>query len=362
MSLAARIRERIRLEGPMSVAEYMTLALLDPTHGYYPTRDPRDPGLGEGGDFITAPEISQMFGELLGLWVLQSWRDMGAPPQVQLVELGPGRGTLMADVLRSVRLDPALLGALSIHLVEASAALQAVQGRTLALSPAPVTMHERLEEVPHAPTLILGNEFLDCLPIRQLIRRGETWRERVITDAGGELAFAESTSGPGALHVPDLDAEEGDLLEVRPATAQLADQLAERFARYPGRALFIDYGPAETEFGDTLQALRRHEKVDPLAAPGEADLTSRVDFAQVAHEARAAGLTVHGPVTQAAFLSRLGLEVRASALARANPDAQATLARQLHRLTAPDEMGQLFKAICLSAVNLPTPLGFEAPA
>ena len=361
MSLKTRIAERIRTGGPMSVAEYMALALLDPTDGYYPTRDP----LGADADFITAPEISQMFGEVLGLWVLQSWRDMGAPPHLALVELGPGKGTLMSDMLRSVRLDPALGRAVSVHLVEASPALEAVQGRTLAALPCPVLWHSSLDAVPPAPSLIVGNEFLDCLPVRQFVRRGASWRERGVTLAGGELAFAESTTGPVAANVPELttasDASEGELLEVRPATAQLLAQLAARFEAHPGRALFIDYGPAETEFGDTLQAIRGHEKVDPLEAPGEADLTARVDFGALAREARAEGLDVAGPVSQAALLSRLGIEVRAATLARANPSSKDVLFRQLARLTgdeASEGMGQLFKAICLSAAGLPGPLGF----
>ena len=338
----------------MSVAEYMTLCLLDPTDGYYPTRDP----LGSDGDFITAPEISQMFGELLGLFVLQSWRDMGSPSPVALVELGPGTGKMMADALRTARLDPGFLNAATVHLVEASPALQAVQGRELSHTPVPVLWHTSLDALPRMPLILLGNEYLDCLPIRQLIRRGDGWRERVVTLQGDDLAFAQSTSGPGTLAVPEVLADEGDLLELRPATAQTIATLAERLHTHPGRALFIDYGPTDTEFGDTLQALKRHEKVDPLDTPGDADLTARVDFGQLAREATAANLAVSGPVTQAALLSRLGLEVRASALLRANPAAKDTLVRQLHRLTDADEMGTLFKAICLSSPNLPTPLGF----
>jgi len=351
MSLKSRIAERIRLEGPMSIAEYMTLCLLDPVDGYYPTRDP----LGSEGDFITAPEISQMFGELLGLWVLQSWRDLGAPSPIQLIELGPGRGVMMSDMLRTLALDPAFLGAAQIHLVEASPALQAVQGQSLSASPIPVLWHNNLTDIPPGSSLILGNEFLDCLPIRQFVSRSGTWRERVITWQGGDLAFAQSTGS-----VPDItiEAEEGDLLEVCPAMPQLIDTLASRFTAYPGRALFLDYGPTKTEFGDTLQALKRHQKVDPLDDPGNADLTARVDFEALTNAAIQAGLAVSGPAIQAAFLSRLGLEVRASALVRANPNSKDTIARQLHRLTAKDEMGQLFKAISISSPNLPQPLGF----
>ena len=365
MSLKTRIVERIRTGGPMSVAEYMTLCLLDPVDGYYPTRDPLDPGLGEGGDFITAPEISQMFGEVIGLWALQCWRDLGSPPRVRLVELGPGRGTLMADVLRSFRLDPAAMRAASVHLVEASSALQAVQADTLKMVPCPVDWHDRLEDVPEGESIILGNEFLDCLPVRQFIQTEDGqrsgWRERVVTLEGDELAFAQGTATAEGVTLPvhNSEADAGQLLEVRPSVEQLVDTLAARFAKRPGRALFIDYGPAETSFGDTLQAIVRHEKVDPLADPGNADLTARVDFEALREMANAAELDVAGPATQAAFLSRLGIEVRASALARANPDSQALLGRQLKRLTGADEMGELFKAVCVSAPGLPEPLGFD---
>ena len=340
----------------MSVAEYMTLCLLDPTDGYYPTRDP----LGSDGDFITAPEISQMFGELLGLFVLQSWRDMGSPSPVALAELGPGTGKMMADILRTARLDPGFLNAATVHLVEASPALQAVQGGELSHTPVPVLWHDSLEALPRMPLILIGNEYLDCLPIRQLVRRSDGWRERVVTIQGDALAFAQSSTPhpEEARSTVSKYPDEGDLLELRPATAQVVASLADRLHAHPGRALFIDYGPADTEFGDTLQALKRHEKVDPLDTPGDADLTARVDFGQLAREAEAAGLAVSGPVTQAALLSRLGLEVRASALLRANPAAKPALARQLHRLTDAEEMGTLFKAICLSSPGLPAPLGF----
>ena len=349
----------------MSVAEYMTLCLLDPVDGYYPTRDPRDPGLGEGGDFITAPEISQMFGEVIGLWALQCWRDLGSPPRVRLVELGPGRGTLMADMLRSFRLDPAAQRAVSVHLVEASSALQAVQAEALKMMPCPVDWHDTLQDVPDGESIILGNEFLDCLPVRQFIQTEDGqrsgWRERVVTLDGDELVFAQGTATAEGVTLPvhNSEADAGELLEVRPSVEQLMDALAVRFAKRPGRALFIDYGPAETEFGDTLQAIVRHEKVDPLADPGNADLTARVDFEALCEMAEAAELDVAGPATQAAFLSRLGIEVRASALARANPDSQGLLGRQLKRLTGADAMGELFKAVCVSAPGLPEPLGFS---
>ena len=355
--LHTRLLARIRETGPLSVAEYMTLCLLDPVDGYYPTRDP----LGVDGDFVTAPEISQMFGEALGLWVVQAWQDIGAPDRFNLVELGPGRGVMMADMLRAMRLSPPCFAACDVTLVEASAALQAVQAKTLGPSEARVAWAKRLEDVSDAPTLIVGNEFLDCLPIRQFVRTDGAWSERRVGAEDGDLRFEiDGRPAPTAL-VADLpDAEDGALLEVCPASAQIVDHLAERFAAQPGRALFIDYGPAETEFGDTLQAIVRHEKVDPLADPGNADLTARVDFEALREMANAAELDVAGPATQAAFLSRLGIEVRASALARANPDSQALLGRQLKRLTGAEEMGELFKAVCVSAPGLPEPLGFGA--
>lgn len=364
--LSKRLKARIRDTGPMSVAEFMTLCLLDPVDGYYPTRDP----LGSEGDFITAPEISQMFGECLGLWVVQSWVDLGRPARFNLVELGPGRGVMMADMLKAVALEPDCLKAAQIILVEASAALEAVQARTLGRSGAQVSWADRLEAVDDAPCLIVGNEFLDCLPIRQFVCTdpfaGEKgWSERRVGVADDQLRFetdgqaapsAVTTTFPGT-HV---DARKDNLLEICPASAQLVDHLQSRFAATPGRALFIDYGPETTEFGDTLQALKRHEKVGVFSAPGDTDLTARVDFEGLRALADAAGLTTDGALAQRTFLSRLGIEVRAMSLLRSNPDARPKLLRQLHRLLDDDEMGQLFKAICLSAPDLPTPLGFNA--
>lgn len=365
-ALAQRLKARIRDAGPMSVAEYMTLCLLDPVDGYYPTRDP----LGSDGDFITAPEISQMFGECLGLWVVQSWVDLGRPARFNLIELGPGRGVMMADMLKAVALEPHCLKAAQIILVEASAALQAVQAKTLGLSGAQVSWADRLEDVDDAPCLIIANEFLDCLPIRQFVctdpfAGDKGWSERRVgvlddclrfeTDAQAAAQSLTSTF-PGTHSDPRQD----DLLEICPASAQLVDHLQRRFTATSGRALFIDYGPETTEFGDTLQALKRHEKVGVFSAPGESDLTARVDFAGLKSLANAAELTTVGPLTQRTFLSRLGIELRAMALLRGNPDARPKLLRQLHRLLDEDEMGQLFKAICLSAPDLPPPLGFDA--
>jgi NADH dehydrogenase [ubiquinone] 1 alpha subcomplex assembly factor 7 len=363
-ALSKRIKARIRDTGPMSVAEYMTLCLLDPVDGYYPTRDP----LGSEGDFITAPEISQMFGECLGLWVVQSWIDLGRPARFNLVELGPGRGVMMADILKAVALEPNCLKAAQIILVEASAALQAVQAKTLGMSGALVSWADRLEEVDDAPCLIVGNEFLDCLPIRQFIctdpfAGDKGWSERLVGVSDDQLRFETD----GQIAPPSLTAtfpgthsaaRKDELLEICPANAQLVDHLKERFATTSGRALFIDYGPETTEFGDTLQALKRHEKVGVFSAPGDTDLTARVDFEGLKAMADAANLSTHGPVAQRTYLSKLGVEVRAMALLRGNPDARPKLLRQLHRLLDEDEMGLLFKTISISAPDLPIPLGF----
>jgi len=365
-SLEEKLINRIREAGPISVAEYMTLCLLDPVQGYYPTRDP----LGAEGDFITAPEISQMFGEVLGLWCVQSWIDLGRPGTLHLIEYGPGRGIMMSDMLRAASLDAGFKAAVQVWLIEASSALEAVQGRTLVGAGVPIQWAARLEDVPAGPSLIIGNEFLDCLPIQQLICNDpfagkDGWVERRVgLDTEDRLCFVK-IDGPAASILTDKlpkgaqDARKDDLLETCPSTAQIVDRLVARFEAHPGRALFIDYGPEDTEFGDTLQALKRHEKVGVFSDPGNTDLTARVDFAALSETAQAAGLSASTAVPQREFLSKLGLEMRAVALIRAKPDAKPVIARQLHRLTDAAEMGELFKAMCLSSSGLPDPLGLR---
>lgn len=366
--LKTRLIKRIKSQGPISVAEYMTLCLLDPVDGYYPTRDP----LGSDGDFITAPEISQMFGELLGLWAVQSWQDMGRPQAVHLVELGPGRGIMMSDMLRAAQLDPAFLNAVRVTLIEASAALEAVQAKTLADSPVAVNWVKDLTALPEGPAIIIGNEFLDCLPIRQFIQRdpfagAKGWHERMVTlnpEDENALMFAVSPEPISEIVQRSLPEDQKDaradaLLEVCPASTQILDQLKSRFERDAGRALFIDYGPEITEFGDTLQALKRHKKVGEFSDPGNTDLTARVDFGALIETAKAIGLDGAGPVSQRELLSKLGLELRAVALTRAKPDAKEKIARQLHRLTDSGEMGDLFKAVCFQSDGLSVPLGFR---
>lgn len=353
----------------MSVAEYMTLCLLDPKHGYYPTRDP----LGSDGDFITAPEISQMFGEVLGLWVIQCWKDMGSPGGFNLVELGPGRGIMMSDMLRAINLAPDCMENLSVYLIEASAALQAVQGKSLENSPAHVFWVNSLDEVPLGPTVIIGNEYLDCLPIRQFVQTDRFaelsgWRERVVTldPDTDELTFALSTepiSEALAASFPQAQdtAKNDELLEVCPAAQQTLDTIADKFRMSPGRALFIDYGPEITEFGDTLQALKRHEKVGVFSDPGNTDLTARVDFSALCEFAESLDLPYMPAVPQNEFLSKLGIEMRAASLAKAKPESKAKIARQLERLTGEDHMGQLFKAVCFQSNGIGIPLGFRNP-
>lgn len=357
--IADRIRNRIRDTGPISIASFMTEALFDPTEGFYATKDP----IGAGADFITAPEISQMFGELMGLWIMQSWDDLGRPQRFNLVEMGPGRGTMMSDILRTGRALPDFLEAVHVYLIEASAALKSVQAKTLGTSGVQTSWVQRLDQVPQGPCLIIGNEFLDCLPIRQAIKIDGHWYERMVGLVDERLSFVRGPQlNTDIQPIPDslLDAQDGALVELRPGDEQVLDQLAEHFRTSPGRALFIDYGPADSEIGDTLQAIRQHEKIEPLDQPGTADLTARVDFGQLARNARALGLRVAGPVAQGMFLNELGIEARAAALCQHAPEKRAQIARQLWRLTDPEEMGELFKLIVLDHDSLPPPPGFTA--
>jgi SAM-dependent MidA family methyltransferase len=342
----------------MSVDRYMEICLHDPDAGYYAVR----PGLGEAGDFITAPLVSQMFGELLGIWAAETWDRLGRPPRVRLVELGPGSGVMIGDVLRAARRAAGFVQACELWLVETSAPLRARQAAALEAS-APggsvdVRWATRLEEVPvDAPAIILANEFLDCLPISQAVLTPVGWRRRRIgLSAAGDLTFvaAEAVAPPPGC----ADAPLGTVGEWSDALAAVGAAVGMRMAGGGGAALFIDYGRDAPGPGDTLQALRRHRKESALANPGRADLTAHVDFPTFLASAAAVGAEV-GPIrTQADFLESLGLRVRAAALANARPDASATIARQLHRLTAPDQMGALFKVAVAHQPGLAAP-GFD---
>jgi NADH dehydrogenase [ubiquinone] 1 alpha subcomplex assembly factor 7 len=356
-ALTALLAQRIRDAGPLGIDEYMAAALADPEHGYYATRDP----LGAAGDFVTAPEVSQLFGELVGLWCIDNWVRMGRPDPVILAELGPGRGTLMADLLRASRIAPDFRGALRLHLVERNPVLRAKQAA--ALNEAGPRWHESIDTLPEGPLLLVGNEFLDALPIRQLVRRSDGWHERrVALGQDGALAFTlAATPEAGAAIPPALSgAAPGSLCEIRPAATALAGSLGARLSRQGGVALFIDYGHATSACGDTLQAVKGHRRHDVLADPGTADLTAHVDFAAFAAAAAAAGARAWGPVTQGAFLVALGLATRAAALKqRATPAQAAALDAACRRLIEPEEMGTLFKVLALAHPALAAPAGLS---
>jgi SAM-dependent MidA family methyltransferase len=310
--------------------------------------------MGVEGDFITAPLVSQMFGELIGLWAVEVWTRMGSPAHFRLIEMGPGDGTLMGDMLRAARLAPAFLAAANLWLVEASAPLVERQRAALAEAPLKPQWAQNLEGVPgDAPMILVANELLDCLSARQFIRAERGWAERMVgIDAEGAIAFGLGAA-PDAL-IPDSlkTALVGAVAEVSTAQANLGRTVGERIARDGGAALFIDYGRAQPETGDTLQALSRHKKVDPLATAGEADLTVHADFPAFAAAARSSGAEATPTITQAAFLTALGIEARAEALIHARPDRAETVARQMDRLISPAEMGKLFKVVAIHSPGL----------
>lgn len=344
MSLKARLAREIALDGPMTVADYVIRCLHDPKDGYYATR----PALGEAGDFITAPLISQMFGELIGLWAVETWRRLGAPERFRLVEVGPGDGTLISDLLRAARVAPGFLEACDLVLIEPSAPLRATQARALAgadLSPRWVRDLGRIET--DAPVILIANEVLDCMPARQFVRTDDGWFERRVgvTD-DNDLIFGLSAITGGFVR-PAFDVEPGGAVEISEQQAAFGRDLGALVQAASGAALLIDYGRARPEPGDTLQALRRHRKVDPLDAPGEADLTQWADFPTVLEAAVRGGADVTGCLGQGDFLQRLGIEHRAEALKRGRPEAAPVIDRQLNRLTAEDQMGTLFKAAAI---------------
>jgi NADH dehydrogenase [ubiquinone] 1 alpha subcomplex assembly factor 7 len=353
--LLAELRALIAQEGPISLARYMQLCLGHPRHGYYVTRDP----FGVAGDFVTAPEVSQMFGELLGLWSVETWQRLGSPDPVHLVELGPGRGTLMADALRAARLLPAFAQAARLHLVETSPVLRARQEAALAACGVPVAWHDTLAGVPgDAPLLLLANEFLDALPVRQFQRAGEGWHERLVgIGADGGLVFGLA---PGATPGIEAAAREGTILEIADAAIAVVSELAARLVRQGGAALLIDYGHLATGFGDTLQAVSRHAFAGVLDRPGEADLTVHVDFAALALAAGRAGATVFPAREQGAFLEDLGIGARAAALSRAGATGvDAALDRLVGR--EPPGMGALFKVLALAGPGCGALAAFGPP-
>jgi NADH dehydrogenase [ubiquinone] 1 alpha subcomplex assembly factor 7 len=349
--LLPHLLRRIRQTGPLTIADYIAECLTHPVHGYYTTRDP----LGAGGDFTTAPEISQMFGEMLGLCLAQCWLDQGAPAPFALAEAGPGRGTLMADALRATRAVPGFHQAMELHLVEVSPALRARQAA--ALEGFRPVWHDRVADLPALPLFLVANEFLDALPIRQFLRAGEAWAERMVGAEGGGLVFGLGGPAPlAALGHRIGDTAEGDLVEVSAAAEAVAAEIGARIALHGGAALFIDYGGWRSR-GDTFQALRAHERVHPLEAPGDADLTAHVDFEAIARAGRRSGAAVTAMTTQGLFLERLGLTARARALAAGG--CSDRIAGEHRRLTHPQEMGDLFKVIAVHKDDRPPPPGFD---
>jgi NADH dehydrogenase [ubiquinone] 1 alpha subcomplex assembly factor 7 len=336
MSLHDILTAQINAQGPMRLDSYMATCLLHPEHGYYTSRTP----FGTAGDFITAPEISQMFGELIGLTLAQAWLDQGAPNPFTLVELGPGRGTLMADMLRACARVPGFMEAVNIVLLEASPALRTVQAKTLR-DHIPNWI-DTIEQLPEQPTFLVANEFFDALPIRQFIREGTNWRERQVGVSDGALVFGLGPAQPQPALAHRLDdTKDGDLIEDCAAAAPILSILCNRIAQHGGGALVFDYGDWRT-LGDTLQAIQNHAAADPLAAPGHADLTAHVDFEALL---RATPPCTASRVTpQGVFLERLGITARAQTLAQTLSGAALDAHIAAHRrLTHPQEMGNLFK-------------------
>lgn len=350
MSLKTRLAREIALSGPMTVADYVTRCLHDPQGGYYATRPAQRPILGAGGDFITAPMISQMFGELIGLWAVELWSRLGAPDRFRLVEVGPGDGTLMADALRAARLAPSFLEACDLVLIEPSGPLHEMQAKRLAdgdVEPRWVSGLDKVET--DAPIILIANEVLDCLPARQFVKTDDGWAERRVgVDDDGGLVFGLVKPSAGFIK-PDFDVAPGQVVEISEAQAGFGRAVGELVKAATGAALLIDYGRARPGAGNTLQALYRHEKVDPLVEPGQADLTQWADFQTVLEAAVRAGADVTGCLDQGEFLHLLGIEARAERLKQGRPDASAIIDRQLARLTAPDQMGELFKAAAVFA-------------
>ena len=351
--LLSEIKKLISSSGPMPVWRYMELCLLHPQHGYYIARDP----LGREGDFTTAPEVSQMFGELLGLWAASVWKAIGSPGLLRLIELGPGRGTMMADALRALRVLPPLYQALSEHMVEVNPVLREKQ-RTALSGVRSIAWHNHIDEVPDGPCIIFANEYFDAMPVHQMVKRETGWHERVVDlDENGTLIFGVESDPTPRFEVllPPLvrAAPVGAVFEWRPDTEIM--KLARRVRDQDGAALIIDYGHMRSDAGDTFQAIARHSYTDPLKAPGQADLTAHVDFNAMARAAEDVGARVHGPVTQGDFLKQLGIETRAVALmSKASNETSEDIARALKRLIGGgrDGMGSMFKVLGISHPNL----------
>ncbi len=351
------IKAEITADGPISVARYMELALGHPEHGYYKKQDP----FGEDGDFVTAPEISQMFGEMIGLWMAVVWQGMGQPDPVNVVEVGPGRGTLMADALRAAYVMEEFDDAARLWLIETSPALRDKQKRALAPTLMMPAWRDTFGDVGPGPAIVIGNEFFDALPIRQFERANDGWRERLVglSDEGDQFDFTLSQALIDSTLIPeDLrdSTPPGGLFEYQQVSCELMREIAKRVVEHGGAALFFDYGHGEHGIGETLQAVKKHQFAEVLKTPGDADLTAHVDFAQLMNAAREVGAEVLGPVPQGAFLDRLGMRQRADMLMlNAGEGQTAEIDAAYKRLTEADQMGVLFKVIAI------VPPGFGVP-
>ncbi|MGO9983542.1 MAG: class I SAM-dependent methyltransferase [Rhodomicrobium sp.] len=384
--LAQKLIARIATHGPISFHDYMESCLYDPEHGYYKKKE----AVGRSGDFITAPEISQVFGELIGLWAGETWRLMGQPAAIRLIELGPGRGTLTADAVRALRVLPGFLKSVTVHLIESSGPLRLAQEAALATIPCPIFWHGRIEQVPGGASIVIANEFLDCLPVRQFAfdEAEQVWRERLVGHEDGLFRFElasnalgvpphpnplpEGRGGRSCGPVPGENSgvssplgekdrmrgdytplEDGAIFEERPGTSGLLASLAARSARDPLAALIVDYGYSRPSFGDTVQAVKRHRFASVFETPGEADLTAHVDFAALAQEAAELNLAVSGPMPMGEWLLRLGLETRVQQLlSRATAAEALDIRSRVSRLVDPNQMGVLFKAVVLTGGGL----------
>ncbi len=360
-TLLQRLLQSIDDDGPISVADYMAACLTDTDHGYYVTK----PAIGRRGDFITAPELSQMFGELIGLWAAETWRQLGMPKPFQLVEFGPGRGVLMADARRAItRAVPALADSLVIRLVEVSPGLRDQQKAQLAGWP--VTWHDDLASVASGPAVFIANEFFDALPIFQYVKQGRAWHERRVGRDGTADALCFLTEPtPATVALPPQPAfdraADGTIAETCPAATAVVEQICGRLRAHTGALLIIDYGPTESAPGDSLQAVRKHRFHPLLSDPGQADITAHVDFSALAGRARRAGMTVFGPIAQGTFLRRLGVDLRLQRLLTGADEGQRELLISAYRrLTDRAEMGALFKVMAITDGGRPPP-AFEDP-
>jgi SAM-dependent MidA family methyltransferase len=353
LSLAQQIDTQIRTTGPISLATYMGLCLTHPRQGYYAVGRP----IGADGDFITAPEISQMFGELIGFFFVNLWQQMGQPTSFTLLELGPGRGTLMQDALRAAGKADGFEDALHLQLYDSNTLLRAEQEKRLGgYSPYWAT---EIDAVSDDPLFVVANEFFDALPIKQFVKTDDGWHERLVGMRDGQRAFGLSptpiadSAAPAEVH----GAFAGEVLELSPAAVETMQRLARKVAVQGGAILALDYGYERTQTGETLQAVKSHAFADPLEAPGEADISAHVNFQVLADAARAAGLATAPFAKQGEWLLKLGLGERAKALARANPSEAGNIARAIERLTSPQQMGTLFKVLCAHSPGL-RPAGF----